>query len=165
MPLFIVDSPGKERLKSKTDPPRSLAVWHREKLTLSIEFNCHVCGKLLRTSDDRAGKTASCPGCGETLTVPGSTDDEDRYRLQNESVDDEDNSMIEDSTILKTRVRQPVASSHRVECAIVPCAENKSARTQRVAATAARVWVEGDRAVEIIRPTRVSPSFHWCSAL
>ncbi|GEM_PF-1068571 len=59
---------------------------------MSIEFNCHVCGKLLRTSDDRAGRTASCPGCGEALTVPGATDDEDSYRLQNESVDEHEES-------------------------------------------------------------------------
>jgi hypothetical protein len=38
---------------------------------LPIEFNCHVCGKLLRTSDEKAGRTAACPGCGEKLNVPG----------------------------------------------------------------------------------------------
>ena len=57
---------------------------------MSIEFNCHVCGKLLRTRDDRAGRTASCPACGEKLTVPGQSGDDDSYRLQNEPVDDEE---------------------------------------------------------------------------
>ena len=38
---------------------------------MPIEFNCHVCGKLLRTGDEKAGRTATCPGCGEKLTVPG----------------------------------------------------------------------------------------------
>ena len=37
---------------------------------MPIEFNCHVCGKLLRTSEAKAGKTAKCPGCGESLSVP-----------------------------------------------------------------------------------------------
>ena len=57
---------------------------------MSIEFNCHVCGKLLRTRDDRAGRTASCPACGEKLTVPGQSGDDDSYRLKNEPVDDEE---------------------------------------------------------------------------
>lgn len=43
---------------------------------MTIEFNCHVCGKLLRTADNKAGRTAKCPGCGESLTVPA-TDVED----------------------------------------------------------------------------------------
>ena len=38
---------------------------------MPIEFNCHVCGKMLRTSDEKAGRTAACPGCGEKLNVPG----------------------------------------------------------------------------------------------
>jgi predicted RNA-binding Zn-ribbon protein involved in translation (DUF1610 family) len=37
---------------------------------MAIEFNCHVCGKLLRTSEAKSGKTAKCPGCGESLSVP-----------------------------------------------------------------------------------------------
>ena len=37
---------------------------------MTIEFNCHVCGKLLRTSDEKAGRTAKCPGCGESISVP-----------------------------------------------------------------------------------------------
>jgi DNA-directed RNA polymerase subunit RPC12/RpoP len=46
---------------------------------MTIEFNCHVCGKLLRTSDDKAGRTAKCPGCGEGLLVPQSETDVDDY--------------------------------------------------------------------------------------
>ena len=37
---------------------------------MPIEFDCHVCGRLLRTSDDKAGRTAKCPGCGEAVAVP-----------------------------------------------------------------------------------------------
>lgn len=44
---------------------------------MPIEFNCHVCGKLLRTADEKAGRTAKCPGCGEKLTVPGSESEPD----------------------------------------------------------------------------------------
>ena len=43
---------------------------------MAIEFNCHLCGKLLRTADEKAGRTAKCPGCGESIAVPdaGETD-------------------------------------------------------------------------------------------
>jgi phage FluMu protein Com len=37
---------------------------------MPIEFHCHVCGRLLRTSEDKAGRTAKCPGCGEAVAVP-----------------------------------------------------------------------------------------------
>jgi hypothetical protein len=36
---------------------------------MSIEFHCTGCGKLLRTSDDAAGRQAQCPACGAVLTV------------------------------------------------------------------------------------------------
>ena len=37
---------------------------------MTIEFNCPACGKLLRTSDDKAGRVANCPGCGGAINVP-----------------------------------------------------------------------------------------------
>lgn len=37
---------------------------------MSIEFNCSQCGRLLRTGDDTAGKTAQCPQCSALITVP-----------------------------------------------------------------------------------------------
>ena len=46
---------------------------------MPIEFNCHVCGKLLRTADEKAGKTAKCPGCGEKLSVPQADEAADDY--------------------------------------------------------------------------------------
>lgn len=38
---------------------------------MAIEFNCPHCEKFLSTSEDRAGRKAKCPGCGEVVTVPG----------------------------------------------------------------------------------------------
>ncbi len=35
-----------------------------------ITFACEICGKSLSTTDDKAGRKAKCPGCGEMLTVP-----------------------------------------------------------------------------------------------
>lgn len=37
---------------------------------MAITFSCAHCGKSLTTSDDKAGRKAKCPGCGEVLTVP-----------------------------------------------------------------------------------------------
>ncbi|HUG91922.1 MAG TPA: hypothetical protein VML55_13875, partial [Planctomycetaceae bacterium] len=37
---------------------------------MTIEFRCPSCDRLLKTSDDRAGSQARCPGCGERLAVP-----------------------------------------------------------------------------------------------
>lgn len=37
---------------------------------MSIEFHCPHCDKLLKTSDDKSGVSANCPGCGEIVTVP-----------------------------------------------------------------------------------------------
>ena len=39
---------------------------------MAIEFNCPHCQKLLRTADAKAGQSAHCPGCGQTVNVPAS---------------------------------------------------------------------------------------------
>lgn len=40
---------------------------------MTIEFHCHHCDRLLRTADDKAGVAANCPGCGNLVTVPGTS--------------------------------------------------------------------------------------------
>lgn len=40
---------------------------------MAIEFNCPHCDKLLKTSDEKAGRQAKCPGCGEIISVPASS--------------------------------------------------------------------------------------------
>lgn len=37
---------------------------------MTITFHCEICGKSLSTTDDKAGRKAKCPGCGELFTVP-----------------------------------------------------------------------------------------------
>lgn len=37
---------------------------------MTIEFRCEHCEKILKTSDDKAGRKASCPQCGEPIDVP-----------------------------------------------------------------------------------------------
>jgi DNA-directed RNA polymerase subunit RPC12/RpoP len=43
---------------------------------VTIEFSCQHCGKALSTSDDKAGRKAKCPGCGEAVLVPSPMRDE-----------------------------------------------------------------------------------------
>ncbi len=44
--------------------------------SLTIEFSCKFCGKILRTADDKAGRQAKCPSCGEAIMVPAPDDDQ-----------------------------------------------------------------------------------------
>jgi len=37
---------------------------------MSIQFECHGCGKRYRTKDSNAGKKTKCSRCGEALTIP-----------------------------------------------------------------------------------------------
>ncbi|MFK7779330.1 MAG: hypothetical protein QM501_14585 [Gimesia sp.] len=37
---------------------------------MTIEFSCQHCKKILKTSDDKAGRKAKCPQCGEPVDVP-----------------------------------------------------------------------------------------------
>lgn len=37
---------------------------------MTIEFSCGNCGRVLRTTDDRAGAQARCPECSEAVVVP-----------------------------------------------------------------------------------------------
>jgi DNA-directed RNA polymerase subunit RPC12/RpoP len=39
---------------------------------VTIEFCCFHCNKLLSTSDEKAGRQAKCPGCGQRIEVPAS---------------------------------------------------------------------------------------------
>lgn len=43
---------------------------------MTIEFHCPHCGKVLKTADDKAGIKAKCPGCGEAVTVPETSETE-----------------------------------------------------------------------------------------
>ncbi|WP_298868799.1 hypothetical protein [uncultured Gimesia sp.] len=37
---------------------------------MTIEFSCPHCKKILKTSDDKVGRRAKCPQCGEPIDVP-----------------------------------------------------------------------------------------------
>lgn len=40
---------------------------------MAIEFRCPNCDKKLKTGDDKAGRTAKCPQCGTSVTVPAAS--------------------------------------------------------------------------------------------
>lgn len=44
---------------------------------MTINFSCDHCGKTLSTSDEKAGRKAKCPGCGEFIVVPAPDLDSD----------------------------------------------------------------------------------------
>jgi hypothetical protein len=41
---------------------------------MTIEFHCPHCDKLLKTAHDKAGVSATCPGCGEPVVVPSAAE-------------------------------------------------------------------------------------------
>jgi len=45
---------------------------------MPIEFPCPDCGRLLRTADETAGRSARCPACGSVTTVPERVETPDR---------------------------------------------------------------------------------------
>ncbi|HEY0982828.1 MULTISPECIES: hypothetical protein [unclassified Schlesneria] len=40
---------------------------------MTIDFHCPHCEKFLKTTEDKAGLQAKCPGCGGVITIPGAT--------------------------------------------------------------------------------------------
>ena len=43
---------------------------------MTIDFHCPHCDKSLKTSEDKAGRQAKCPGCGEVISIPGTREPE-----------------------------------------------------------------------------------------
>ena len=56
---------------------------------MTIDFNCPHCDKLLKTSEDKAGRQAKCPGCGELITIPGSRETQADSTPQSQPVEGE----------------------------------------------------------------------------
>ncbi len=67
---------------------------------MAITFNCRHCGKSLTTTDDKAGRQAKCPGCGELIVVPKSEAVEDSY--EEAALDDDGAEMTAPSPATKS---------------------------------------------------------------
>ncbi len=55
---------------------------------MTIDFNCPHCDKLLKTSEDKSGRQAKCPGCGEVIAIPGTRELETDSTLPAQAVQD-----------------------------------------------------------------------------
>lgn len=81
---------------------------------MTINFSCEVCGKTLSTTDDKAGRKAKCPGCGEVLLVPNAID----------GADDEFSDLPDEET-LPELLGRPRSSGKTAACPM--CGETVSA--------------------------------------
>lgn len=66
---------------------------------MTIEFSCSHCNKVLKTSDDKAGRRAKCPQCGEPIDVPmpaDATNSDDGFGGFGESPVSEEQSFLAD---------------------------------------------------------------------
>ncbi len=69
---------------------------------MTIEFSCSHCNKVLKTSDDKAGRRAKCPQCGEPIDVPMPADvtsNDDGFDGFGESPVSEEQSFLTDSPV------------------------------------------------------------------
>ena len=72
---------------------------------MTIEFSCSHCNKVLKTSDDKAGRRAKCPQCGEPIDVPlsGGVASDDGFdgfdETERESPVSEEQSFLADSPV------------------------------------------------------------------
>lgn len=53
---------------------------------MSIEFQCHSCGRRLRVPEGSGGKTCVCPGCQTQLDIPSATVEEEAISVLYETV-------------------------------------------------------------------------------
>ena len=92
---------------------------------MPIDFDCHVCGRLLRTSEDKAGRTAKCPGCGEAVAVPVPVEEPAEEPVAEES---DGNVAAEDVTPEEDGTDDAVASHNDVAAANAPLAVSRRTR-------------------------------------
>jgi len=48
---------------------------------MTIEFHCSHCGKLVRTTEENAGKFGKCPTCHQSVYIPTPSDELEPLRL------------------------------------------------------------------------------------
>jgi predicted RNA-binding Zn-ribbon protein involved in translation (DUF1610 family)/uncharacterized membrane protein len=54
----------------QNDRPAHGGLIATDDVIMGFAFTCEYCGKSLSTTEDKVGRRAKCPGCGELLTVP-----------------------------------------------------------------------------------------------
>lgn len=75
---------------------------------MAIEFHCVHCGKLVRTSDEHAGKRGKCPSCHQSVYIPTPRDAIEPLRLApvDENEERERQRLIRESQDLASALRQ-----------------------------------------------------------
>lgn len=100
---------------------------------MTIEFSCSHCNKVLKTSDDKAGRRAKCPQCGEPILVPApepsaQTDDgfDEFDRLDSETPVPEDQSFLAEGPV---REEDSFLAGSQTDCPM--CGESSPAGSKR----------------------------------
>lgn len=102
---------------------------------MTIEFSCSHCNKVLKTSDDKAGRRAKCPQCGEPILVPApepspsaQTDDgfDEFDRLDSETPVPEDQSFLAEGPV---REEDSFLAGNQTDCPM--CGESSPAGSKR----------------------------------
>lgn len=78
---------------------------------MTIEFNCPHCDKILKTSEDKAGRQAKCPGCGEVIAVPNLEEQQADIREAEREFIDTPGGSISPPVVRRERDRYPEAGS------------------------------------------------------
>jgi len=75
---------------------------------MAIEFHCDHCGKLVRTTNENAGKRGKCPHCGNSVYVPTPTDDIEPLRLAplDEEEEREQRRLLDESRSVARQLRE-----------------------------------------------------------
>ena len=60
----------------------------------TISFEC-TCGKVLKTTVDKAGRTAKCPQCKSPLTVPSPPEEKEELKAVFDLVEEDDQEILE----------------------------------------------------------------------
>lgn len=74
---------------------------------MAIEFHCDHCGKLVKTSDEHAGKRGKCPHCHQSVYIPTPAEDLEPLRLApvDEGEERERQRLLEESREIAIKLR------------------------------------------------------------
>lgn len=73
---------------------------------MPIEFHCEHCGKLIRTSEENAGRRGTCPSCHQSVYIPTPDDQLEPLRVLPEDEEEErrERQLIEEARNLARRL-------------------------------------------------------------
>ncbi|MCK4342306.1 MAG: hypothetical protein KAY37_11355 [Phycisphaerae bacterium] len=74
---------------------------------MAIEFHCDHCGKLVKTSNENAGKRGKCPHCKNSVYIPTPSEELEPLKLAplDTSEEDEKKRLLEETRQLTQQIR------------------------------------------------------------